>query len=521
MDFERLSMARLEEIQRLIGLGHSNRQIARIVKCRTEAVSAIRSGNLDQNRLKFAQQSAGRLPPPWTLRIDWKEVEKEIRQGFENVRIWEDYAAEFTSQSNFYKYTQKRFSLLLQQTVTLREFNPGEHAEVDYAGDRVEWLDRTGEIHDAHLFVGILCFSQLIFSWAASNEKKENWLLAHQKMFEYYGGVPRVLVCDQLKNGVIKSHLYDPDLNPDYIELAKHYGTAVVPARVRRPKDKGLVEGAVKLVQRLFRWTYRRHTFSSLEEINICLSKTVARINVKIHTRFRVSRIQRFKDLEKVKLQRLPMDPYDQSHWKLAVVHPDCTVSVEKNFYSIPHVYRGKEIKIKVSASQIEAFFDLERIALHAKTKGPVGRRIIDNTHLPENSRAFRETTPQNLLSQATFVHPKLRELIEKLFEKDTLGNIRRAQGLIRKAHSILQQYGRTNAEPWIAEAVHSLDRFGRITVKTFEEAIRQEQRKLQRSEDRTIVRLPGNPMVRGAGEIIGSENIQLNLTTVANGNAQ
>ncbi len=140
------------------------------------------------------------------MKVDWDAVEKEIGQGFENIRIWEDYASELTSQSNFYKYTQKRFKLLLQKTITLREFNPGEHAEVDYAGDRVEWIDRSGEVHEAHLFVGILCFSQLIFSWASANEKKENWLLAHQKMFESFGGVPRVLVCDQLKNGVTKSH---------------------------------------------------------------------------------------------------------------------------------------------------------------------------------------------------------------------------------------------------------------------------------------------------------------------------
>jgi len=319
MDFERLSMARLEEIQRLINQGYSNRKIAKILKCRTEAVSAVRNGHLTQEVVKGLQQSSGRLPPVWTLQVNWKEVEKEISQGFENVRIWEDYASQLTSHSNFYKYTQKRFSLLLQKTVTLREFNAGEYAEVDYAGDRIEWIDRNGEIHQAHVFIGILCFSQLIFAWAATNEKKVNWLLAHQKMFEFYGGVPKVIVCDQLKNGVVKSHLYDPDLNPDYVELAKHYGTAVVPARVRRPKDKSLVEGAVKLVQRLFGWTYRRHTFTSLEEINLCLSKTVARINAKIHTRFRISRIQRFKDLEKQKLQKLPMDPYDRTTSKVSV----------------------------------------------------------------------------------------------------------------------------------------------------------------------------------------------------------
>lgn len=504
MEFERLSMARWEEIQRLIGLGFSNRKIAKILHCRTEAVSAVRNGVLNDQTLSRVHKSVGRLPPAWTLKVNWDEVEKEIKKGFENIRIWEEYASELTSHSNFYKYTQKRFALLLQKTVTLRKFNPGEHAEVDYAGDRIQWIDSRGTIHEAHVFIGILCFSQLIFGWASENEKKENWLLAHQKMLEFFGGVPRVLVCDQLRNGVVRSHLYDPDLNPDYVEFAKYYGTAVVPARVRHPKDKSLAEGAVKLVTRLFRWIYRRHTFTSIDEINQCLSRVLARINLKRHTRFGVSRLQRFTELEKAKLQRLPTDPYNQANWKVATIHPDCTVSVEKNFYSAPHLYRGKEVRVKVSYSQVELFYDLERIALHFRVKGRLGERVIDPSHLPENSRAYLETTPQNLLCQAKFIHPGLYDLIKNLFELDTLGNLRKAQGLIRKAYSLVQQHGHSQAAPWIAGATAQLQRFNHVKVKNFEEALKREQKKIQLREDRTIVRLPGNPMLRTAGEANG-----------------
>jgi len=148
-----------------------------------------------------------------------------------------------------------RFATLLQTTVTLRTFKAGEYCEVDYAGDKIEWLDRrTGEIHAAHVFVGILCFSQKIFAIAHENEKKPNWLDAHRRMFEFYGGVPRVVVPDCLKNGVLRCHRYDPDLNPDYVELASHYGAAVVPARPRSPKDKAFVEGAVGILMRYFRF---------------------------------------------------------------------------------------------------------------------------------------------------------------------------------------------------------------------------------------------------------------------------
>jgi transposase len=498
MKFERLSMARLEEIQRLIREDLSDRKIARILHCRRTTVRAIREEELKREKLQKIQVNSGQLPPAWTLKVDWKAVEGEIKRGFENIRIWEEYAQDLTSHSNFYKHTRKRFALLLQKTVTLREFNPGEYAEVDYAGERIEWIDRiTGEVHEAHVFVGILCFSQLIFAYACEDEKKENWLLSHRKMLEYYGGVPRVLVCDQLKNGVSRSHLYDPDLNPDYVEFAKHYGTAVVPARVRHPKDKSLVEGAVKLVSRLYRWLYRRHTFTSLEEINRALQKTVERLNEKTHSRFRISRKQRFLELEKKSLKPLPIESYERYHWKTAIVHPDCTVSVEKNFYSAPHVHRGKELRVKISSHQVELFLDLERVALHSRVRGRVGSRVIDLAHLPENSRAYRETTPQNLLHQAKFIHGSLYSLIQELFEQDTLGNIRRVQGIIRHAYQVIQAHGRSQAEPWLEGAIAQMKRFNRIRVKPFEEFIKQEQKKSRNQEDRNIVRIPGNPMVR------------------------
>lgn len=135
MKFERLSMARLDEIQRLIREDLSDRQIARILHCRRTTVRKIREQELKQDKLKEIHMRSGHLPPVWTLKVHWNAVEAEFKRGYENVRIWEEYARDLTSHSNFYKYTRKRFALLLQKTVTLREFKPGEYAEVDYAGD--------------------------------------------------------------------------------------------------------------------------------------------------------------------------------------------------------------------------------------------------------------------------------------------------------------------------------------------------------------------------------------------------
>jgi transposase len=502
MEYERVSMAQLVEIERLIKEGHSNRQIAKALRCRRLRIADIRKNILTAEVLSRAQTPEAKLPPGWALQIDWGSVEKDIREGYQLKRIWEEVAEGRTSHSNFFKYVKTRFALLLEQTVTLREFRAGEHCEVDYAGDKICWINpRTGEIHEAHVFLGILCFSQKIFACAHENEKKPNWIDAHRRMFEFYGGSARVLVPDCLKNGVIKAHLYDPDLNPDYVELAAHYRVAIVPARSKHPRDKALIENAVGIVMRYFRFSYRRRTFTSLTEVNQALTEVIAKINSKTHTRFRTSRNERFNTLEKTALQSLPLEPYSMSEWKTPTLHPDCTVLVDGNFYSAPHVHRGKELRVKITASLVEIFLDLERIALHARVRGKVGERVIKNEHLPENSRAYRESTPQLLLAQAKFSHPELHKLIDELFQQDTLANMRRAQGLTRKAFALIQRHSREAASPWIEVACAHMRRFGRVRVQVFEDIIKTEMKRIKvPRDDRTITRQSGNPMVRGLG---------------------
>jgi transposase len=502
MEYERTSMAHFVEVERLIGEGRTNRAIARMLKCRRELVADVRNGVLTAASLMRAKHEVGKLPPGWVLKVDWEAVEKDIRDGHQLKQIWGEAASPLTSNSNFFKYVKVRFAGLLSATVTLREFKPGEYCEVDWAGDKIDWIDlKTGEIRQAHVFVGILCFSQKIFAYATEDEKKSRWLESHSRMFEFYGGVPGVLVPDRLKNGVIKSHLYDPDLNQDYVELVAHYRTAIVPARSRRPRDKALVENAVGILMRYLRFAYRKRTFTSLAEVNRALADAIAKINSKIHSRFKVSRNERFENLEKATLKPLPLEPYELSTWKNAKLHPDCTISVDCNFYTAPHIYRGKELRVKITANQVAVYLDLERLALHSRLKGKVGERIIDPMHLPENSRAYLETTPQMVLAQARFAHVELHSLIDELFNQDALANLRRAQGLVRRAFSTIQKHGRERANPWLSAAIAQMQRWNRIRCRSFEEFIKAEMKKSAVPVvDRTIVRRSGNPMVRGHG---------------------
>ena len=505
MQFERTSMAQVSDIERLINNGLTDRAIARSLKCRRSLAASVRSGKVGKEQIL-----SGMLKPttpvsirPWVQGIDWEIVERDIRDGHQIKRIWEEAAGSSTSHSNFFKYVKVRFGPLLEATITLREFKPGEHCEVDYAGDKIPWVDiATGEIRYAHVFVGILCFSQKIFAHASEDEKKVNWLGSHRKMFEFYRGSARVVVPDNLKNGVVKCHLYDPDLNPDYVEMVSHYGVAVVPARAKRPKDKALVEGAVGILMRYFRFIYRRRTFTSLAEVNQALSEAVNKINAKIHTRFKISREERFTRLEKSTLTPLPIEPFSISDWKKAKIHQDCTVAADQNFYSAPHIHRGREVRVKISGTRIEIFLNLERISWHERVRGKVGERITKAEHLPANARAYHEATPQTLLAQARFSHIELHRLVDELFQVDALANMRRVQGLVRKAYSIIQKHGHQVAAPWLAGAIAQMRRFNRIRVKAFEEFLNAEMKKVSvaRAEDRSIERRPGNPMVRGHG---------------------
>jgi hypothetical protein len=492
-----ISMARVEDIQRLISEGQADRFIARALKCRRTKVAEIRGAGAQVSASMFATAVA-ETAPLWTERVDWECVLRDVGGGFELKRIWEQSASEVTSYPNFWKQLNRRYPHLLKATVTLREFEPGTHCEVDYAGDKIEWVDRNGEVHEAHVFLGVLCFSQLIFATASSDEKRLNWLAAHRAMYAYFGGVPSVTVCDCLKNGVIKCHRYDPDLNPLYSDLAAHYKTAVVPARPRKPKDKALVENAVGLVMRLFRFLYRRHRFFSLGEVNQALLAVIERINCRPHTRFKISRKQRWEAQEKSALKPLPETPYEPIEWKTAKVHPDCTISVESAMYSVPHQHRGKSVRAKLTPNHVEIYLSNERIAMHVRDKNRRGARVISNEHLPLNSQAYREGTAQMSLSQARFVHPDLHALIEELFQQDTLGHLRRAQGLVRKAYQELQALGREAAEPIIAEAIRRMREYNRMRVSYFTETLAAlKKQRFHQAEDREIQRLPGNPMLR------------------------
>jgi hypothetical protein len=349
------------------------------------------------------------------------------------------------------------------------------------------------------VFVAGLGCSQLLFAWAAEDMKSRHWLDSHQRMYAFYGGVPHVTVPDCLKQGVLKCHRYDPDLNPSYAALAAHYATAVVPARPGHPRDKAIVEGLVKILMRYVRFRHRRHRFTSLAELNRALAECVRRINERRHRRFGVSRRERFEQGERAALKPLPTADFDDAEWRDAKLHPDCYVVVEATYYSAPHIHRGKRLRVRLTLNQVELFLNGERLAVHPRDRSRSGRRVRIDAHFPANSLAYYEATPQQLLSQSRFIHPDFHQLVVDLFNADVYGHLRRVQGLLRLATEHLHAVGHDTAVPRIVAAVAEMRRLGRIRVPLFAELLARPVPSSAVDGERDIVRRPGNPLLRYA----------------------
>jgi hypothetical protein len=492
-----MTVVRYEEIRRRLAEGRGVREIARALNCSRDTVREVRNGERQSPDILKASPD-----PLWMLQLDWPAIVHDLGLGHPLKFIWEEKAQHLTTYSNFWKQFYRKFPQYRQASVTAREFAPGERVEVDYAGDTLEWIDlKSGEIRKAYVFVSGLGFSQLLFAWAAEDMKSRNWLGAHRRMFAFYGGVPHVTVPDCLKQGVLKCHLYDPDLNPDYAQLAGQFSTVVVPARPEHPKDKAIVEGLVKILMRYVRFCYRRTRFTSLASINQALGACVERINARRHSRFGVSRRERFDTIERAALKPLPIGDLEYADWKDATLHPDCYVYIEGDYYSAPHIHRHKKLRVKITENHVEIFLNLERLAIHPRSRHRNGKRIFVDAHFPPASQAYYEATPQKLLSQSRFIHPDLNQLFVDLFNTDLFGHLRRCQGFVRSCTKEINQSGHELASQRIAAAIATMRRYNKFRVPYFQALLAQARKQPQKPDrDRQIVRRPGNPMLRYAG---------------------
>ncbi len=329
---------------------------------------------------------------------DYEYIRKELlRNGVNKKLLWTEYLEDCRlNGDNPLMYSQ--FCYYIQQDEQKRratmhiDRKPGEQIEADWAGDPAYITDPdTGEIISAYIFVGVLTYSQYPYVEAFLDEKQASWISAHVHMYEYFGGVSRILVPDNCKTAVIHNNKWnDQQINAVYHEMAEHYNTAIIPARVRSPKDKPNAEGSVGIISTWITAALRNEQFFSLAELNKAIRR---KLDDFVHRPFQKkegSRYEIFRDEELPLLAPLPATPYELAEWKQATVQYNYHISIDGMLYSVPYEYIKRKVDVRVTATAIEIFYNQTRISSHRKLYGRKGQYSTITEHMPEEH-------PQNL----------------------------------------------------------------------------------------------------------------------------
>jgi transposase len=340
-------------------------------------------------------------------------VDKELQKHGVNIKLlWVEYCAD-CRQANKMPLQYSQFCDLYRKhrdknRATMRiPRRPGEQTEVDWAGTPSYVTDRgTGEQIPAFIFVGVLSFSLYAYAEAFFNENMESWISAHINMWKHFGGVSTITVPDNLKTGVTKVDWYTPEINRTYHEMAEHYDTAIIPARVRHPKDKPAAEGSVKYVTTWITAAIRNSKFFSLEELNRAIRKKLDELNAAPFQKKQGSRSEMFFLQEKSYLHSLPATHYELAEWKKATVHPDYHITVDYMHYSVPYEYIGKTLDVRICKNVIEVFFGELRVCSHRRLYGHPNQYDTVTGHMPKEHQEYLAWNGDRFISWAKKIGP-------------------------------------------------------------------------------------------------------------------
>ena len=356
--------------------------------------------------------------PPRAV-IDWCKVHAEMkRRSVTLVLLWEEYRAEHADGYGYSRFCDLYGEWRKTVTTTMRQTHPaGAKLFVDYAGDTVPVFDQiTNEERPAHIFIAALGASNYTYAEARWSEGLADWIAAHVNTFTTIGGVTKAVVCDNLRAGVTKPSRYEPGINRSYQDLAEHYGFAVLPARVRKPRDKAKVEVAVQIVQRFVLARLRNRRFFSLVELNTAIRECVNDLNAKVMRKIGKSRAELLETLDRPALDALPSEPYRYAEWKKCVVAPDYHIEVDKHYYSVPSRLIRATVEARITDTMVEILFKGSRIASHARSNVP-HRHTTITEHMPSAHRRYAEWTPAKMMSVAAKIGPSTIALFEAIMK--------------------------------------------------------------------------------------------------------
>ena len=347
---------------------------------------------------------------------DYARLHTELRRkGVTLQLLWSEYAAAAGAQA--YRYSQfcERYrQWVKRQRRSLRQVHrAGEKLFIDYCGPTVPVVDATtGEQRQAQVFVAVLGASNYTYAEATWTQSLPDWIGSHQRALAFFGGVPALLVPDNLRAAITKADRYVPEPNRTYLELARHYGTAILPARPYKPRDKAKAEVAVQVVERWILARLRHRTFFTLAELNAAIAELLVALNARPFQKLPGSRRSLFEQLERPALKALPAAPFAYAEWRHATVGIDYHIGVDTRCYSVPHRLVGERVDVRLSAGMVEVLHRGKRVAAHPRHGE--GRCSTVAAHMPKAHQAHRQWSPQRFLDWAQAIGPATRAVVER-----------------------------------------------------------------------------------------------------------
>jgi transposase len=436
MPMRRTSMNKVREIIRLYEKCHlSRRSIARALSISrpvvSEYIDKIQSSGLnyssiekldDDTLLEIIEGTKSVNSDRYhILREKFKYFVKELkRTGVTLERLWREYREE---HPDGYGYSQFCYHFKVwcdaSELTMHMTHKAGDKMFVDFAGKHLEIVNRlTGEISEVEVFVAVLGASQRTYVEAVQTQQKHDWIMANRNALHYFGGVPRAIVPDCLKTAITKPDRYEPDVNPEYEDFARYYETVILPARPSAPKDKALVENAVRIIYSRIYASIRNRIFHNLKALNQAILAELEKHNAAPMQRLNISRNQLFLETEKSALKALPPEKYQLRGFKTIKAQYNYHVyfNEDKHFYSVPYRLRGSTVKLIYTQSVVEIFYKKRRIATHQRDRTS-GGYTTNPDHMPPKHRFVSEWNPQRFINWARNIGEHVEIVIRRNLE--------------------------------------------------------------------------------------------------------
>jgi transposase len=432
MPKKRMPMKKIKEILRLrYECNLSNRQIASCLNIAHSTVSQhlarFKASGLtwpltDINHENILNQILfdGRFPSKHKIRPDFANYHQELkRKGMTKTLLWEEYCQQYQNQA--YGYTQfcelYRRWLKTQKRSMRQRHLAGDKLFIDYCGPTIPIVNpETGECRQVQVFVATFGASNYTYVEASPSQGLEHFLMAHVNAFNHFGGVPNLLVPDNLKSAVTKADRYEPTLNEQYQKLAHHYNVAVMPARPYKPKDKAKVENAVLIVERWIMMRLRHQIFHTLAELNLAIRDLMDDLNQREMKQLGINRHDLFHKIDKPALKPLPSQPYIYTDIKRATVAPDYHIQYKKHFYSVPHQLVSQQVELEATHQVVRIYHKGNIVAQHPTSQKEYGLSTI-HEHMPSNHQ-YQSWTPERFIRWGQAIGPAVGEVTSLLLSR-------------------------------------------------------------------------------------------------------